>query len=79
MYDETHTHHRNNKNIVYLFSLLSLPGQEKNCCIVDFYVVIQCSIWKINYTPEMLMKFLVPIDDNYTKVETVVGPLKVLR
>ena len=69
-------HHRNNKNTVYLFSLFSLPEQEKNYCIVDFYVVIQHSIWKINYPPEIFMRFLVPIDN---RVELVVGPLQVER
>ena len=73
-------HHRKNKNIVYLFPLFSLPEQEKNYCIVDFYVVIQRSIWKITGSPIMFMRLLVPTDDNYTKVDNVVaGPLQVDR
>ena len=70
-------HHRKNKNIVYLFSLFSLPEQEKNYCIVDFYVVIQRSIWKVTGSPEMFMRFLVPTDNRVEPV--VVGPLQIER
>ena len=67
--------HRKNKNIVYLFSLFSLLGQEKNYCIVDFYVVIQRSIWKVTGSPEMSMRFLVPTDNSVEPV--VVGSLQI--
>ena len=74
MYDET-TQHGKNKYIVYLFPFLSLPEQEKYYCTIDFYVVIQCSVWNVTKPPEMHMKFLVPTY-NGTKMDPVcVGPL----
>ena len=72
MYDET-TQHEKNKYIVYPFPFLSPPEQEKDYCTIDFYVVIQCSVWNVTNPPEMQMRFLVP---DGTKTNPVcVGPL----
>ena len=50
----------------------SSPGQEQKYQLVEFCVVVECSIWKIKERPEMQMRFLNSYQQPTTDI--VLGP-----